>query len=112
MRFIGREQSIERHHTILSIYPLYRALPRSSSLRVRCTGSECPEGTLSCANTYCHGNIKNGNSEFAPVWNDVTNTQAACGTCHGQVVDANLRIIDKSKHINGRLEISGASRDY
>lgn len=102
-------------------------------------------GSLSCANTYCHGTFKNGNPAFAPVWNDLSGTQAACGTCHGdpsratlalrsrprtaaeggthpaetacvdchsQVVDANLRFVDKSKHINGMLEVSGSARDY
>lgn len=34
-----------------------------------------------CANTYCHGNFKNGNSGNSPVWNDPQS--AACGTCHG-----------------------------
>ena len=102
-------------------------------------------GSLSCANTYCHGNFKNGNPTFAPVWNDVTGTQAACGTCHGDpsrataalrarpktpaeggthpaetacadchspVVDASLKFVDKSKHINGKLEVFGEVRDF
>ena len=38
--------------------------------------------TLSCASTYCHGNFKNGNANNAPVWTD---SQAACGTCHGDI---------------------------
>ncbi len=40
---------------------------------------------LTCASTYCHGNFKNGNTTFAPVWNDATGSQMACGTCHGDV---------------------------
>lgn len=40
---------------------------------------------LSCASTYCHGNFKNGNRTFAPVWNDASGSQMACGTCHGNV---------------------------
>lgn len=43
-----------------------------------------------CANTYCHGNFKNGNTAFHPVWNDTTGTQAACGTCHGDVTRPTL----------------------
>jgi len=102
-------------------------------------------GTLTCSNTYCHGNFKNGNSSFAPIWNDTTGSQTACGTCHGdvtkltlaqralpktvlqggthpdstmcsdchaEVIDGNLRIIDKSKHINGFLNIDGEERDF
>lgn len=45
--------------------------------------------TLKCSNTYCHGNFRNGNN-FAPVWNDVSGTQAACGTCHGDVTKPTL----------------------
>jgi predicted CxxxxCH...CXXCH cytochrome family protein len=41
--------------------------------------------TLKCSSTYCHGNFKNGNTTFAPVWNDATGSQMACGTCHGDV---------------------------
>lgn len=100
---------------------------------------------LSCSNTYCHGYFKNGNTTFAPIWNDTTAAQAACGTCHGDVtkptlaaralpkttaqggthpnntacsnchgavVDANLNIIDKIKHINGKLNVFGGERDF
>jgi predicted CxxxxCH...CXXCH cytochrome family protein len=41
--------------------------------------------TGGCANTYCHGNFKNGNPDYVPVWNDTSAAQAACGTCHGDV---------------------------
>ena len=103
--------------------------------------------SATCGNTYCHGTFKNGNPGYAPVWNDTTGTQAACGTCHGDitrptlaekalprtdllsppgthpnvlacygchgdVVDQNLRIIDPSKHINGRLNVYGVERDF
>ena len=101
--------------------------------------------TLSCASTYCHGNFKNGNTGFAPVWNDLSGAQAACGTCHGDVtkatlaeralpltvanggthpdstacyqchpdvVDANVRIINAVKHVDGRLDIDGSARDF
>lgn len=100
---------------------------------------------LSCASTYCHGNFKNGNTTFAPVWTDASGAQMACGTCHGdiskptlaeralpktaarggthpdvltcsschgEVVDASLRIIDPVKHVNGRLNMFGQERDF
>ncbi len=101
--------------------------------------------TGSCANTYCHGAFKNGNPDNAPVWNDTSAAQIACGTCHGDVskptlaeralpktslnggthfnslvcanchpgvVDANLRIINASLHMNGKLNVFGQERDY
>jgi predicted CxxxxCH...CXXCH cytochrome family protein len=94
--------------------------------------------TLRCQNTYCHGNFTNGNQTNAPLWNDTTGAQAACGTCHGdvtqtdpalrarpkssanggthpqstacwachrEVIDRNLNFIDKSKHINGVIDV-------
>ncbi|MFI5252609.1 MAG: CxxxxCH/CxxCH domain-containing protein [Bacteroidota bacterium] len=99
---------------------------------------------ISCSNTYCHGDFKNGNN-FTPTWNDTTGSQAACGTCHGDitqsdpglrarpkstavggthpqstacwachvgVIDRNLNFIDKSKHINGKLNVFGEERDF
>lgn len=67
---------------------------------------------------------------FSPVWNKVDGTQAACGTCHmlppkghmnaGNdpaatscsschvgVVDANGKIIDTQKHLNGKANVFG-----
>jgi predicted CxxxxCH...CXXCH cytochrome family protein len=97
-----------------------------------------------CANTYCHGDFKNGNN-YTPVWNSTSTTEAACGTCHGDVtkptlaeralpktvsnggthpdekecylchdgvVDANLNIIDRSRHMDGRINLSGEDIDF
>ncbi|GEJ57084.1 CxxxxCH/CxxCH domain c-type cytochrome [Anaeromyxobacter diazotrophicus] len=36
-----------------------------------------------CSGTYCHGNMRNGNTANAPDWTKVGQQQAACGTCHG-----------------------------
>ncbi|MAT40123.1 MAG: hypothetical protein CL946_11025, partial [Ectothiorhodospiraceae bacterium] len=87
---------------------------------------------MSCANTYCHGNFTNGNNATV-TWNGTD--QAACGTCHGdpatgnplppsphppvescvgchgQTVDANQNIIDKTLHINGELNVFGSVRE-
>lgn len=35
----------------------------------------------------------------------------ACSSCHGDVVDASLRFINASKHINGKLNVFGTERD-
>lgn len=100
--------------------------------------------TSTCANTYCHGNFKNGNPTNAMVWNVFSSSSTACGTCHGNpnkptlaeqalpktsaeggthpnvltcstchgdVVDASLRIINLAKHVNGKLNVFGTERD-
>jgi predicted CxxxxCH...CXXCH cytochrome family protein len=95
---------------------------------------------LQCSNTYCHGNFKNANPAFSPSWTDTTAAATACGTCHGDtskptlaerarpggshpvstncvgchgaVVDASLKIIDKAKHMNGKLNVFGGERDF
>ena len=92
---------------------------------------------LTCSNTYCHGYFKNGNLDNKPVWNN--SSTAACGTCHGDetsplpktnsqggshinnpncyichsdVVDADLKIINPSKHIDGLLNLFGEDIKY
>lgn len=106
---------------------------------------------LTCQNTYCHGNFeflasesqypfaytgeKMEGNNFSPIWNKVNGTQAACGTCHGEinesgqlisalpkghygdfsittcvtchrsVVNENGEIIDPTKHINGIIDV-------
>lgn len=80
---------------------------------------------IECANTYCHGNFSNGNN-YTPKWTKGS-SDANCGSCHSLtpplphpqvmacfachdgVVDPRMNIIDKSKHINGKLEVYGES---
>ena len=68
-----------------------------------------------CNNTYCHGSA-------APKWTSVGTGEASCGTCHGrppalphpqvencslchgEVVDVNGVIVNKTLHVNGRVE--------
>jgi predicted CxxxxCH...CXXCH cytochrome family protein len=74
--------------------------------------------TATCSNTYCHLNA-------SPIWTQVDGSQAQCGSCHalppppphttstacqachGEVVDASYDIIDKSKHVDGIVEVQG-----
>jgi predicted CxxxxCH...CXXCH cytochrome family protein len=42
----------------------------------------------------CHGLPPTGHAAYP-----------ACSTCHGSVVDANNNIIDKTKHINGQIDV-------
>ena len=92
---------------------------------------------LTCSNSYCHGFFKNGNMNNKPVWTNLST--AACGTCHGDgtsplpktqsqggshpgatncsnchggVVDADLNIINPSKHIDGLLNLYGEDIKY
>lgn len=81
---------------------------------------------LECANTYCHGNFTNGNN-YTPKWTSGKDEAkcgschsippkaphiqvAACFACHTVTVDQSNKIIDKSKHINGKLEVYGLIR--
>jgi predicted CxxxxCH...CXXCH cytochrome family protein len=92
---------------------------------------------LTCSNTYCHGYFKNGNVDNKPVWTDPTSSECGschgdgsnpipkipsqggshptdtdCYLCHGGVVDANLNIINPSKHIDGLLNLYGNDIKY
>lgn len=78
-----------------------------------------------CSNVYCHGAFKNGNRANSPTWADTTNASDFCGTCHGAppvgthplnnacstchtgVVNTAGQIIDRTKHINGKLNVFG-----
>ena len=80
--------------------------------------------TLQCSNNYCHGGTLGGGTDTTPVWTTTDGSQVACGTCHGsppplphpqttecvachaQTVDANNKIKDATKHINGIVETS------
>jgi predicted CxxxxCH...CXXCH cytochrome family protein len=95
-----------------------------------------------CSNTYCHGAFKNGNTDNTPVWNDPSSVACGtchgdptastlfekalpggehisippggtpCSQCHGGVVDENLNFINRSKHIDGKLNLFGSDVVY
>ncbi len=107
--------------------------------------------TLTCSNTYCHGNFSASRStapieyqyayidtaivgaNYSPVWNGGSD-QTTCGTCHGSppaghiapfpvtacgnagchpgVVNASGNIADRSKHMNGRINVMGIERNF
>jgi predicted CxxxxCH...CXXCH cytochrome family protein len=80
-----------------------------------------------CKNIYCHGNFTNGNN-YSPKWTKVGQGESKCGSCHSlppkephvqvttcsichnQTVDVNLNIIDKTKHMNGKLNVFNTER--
>ncbi|MBZ0204343.1 MAG: CxxxxCH/CxxCH domain-containing protein [Ignavibacteria bacterium] len=43
--------------------------------------------TNKCSNVYCHGNFKNGNRGFEPVFNNPESV--VCGSCHGNATTGN-----------------------
>ena len=47
--------------------------------------------TISCTNTYCHGNFNGGNLNISMTWTDTSSAATACGTCHGDVTKATLK---------------------
>lgn len=53
-------------------------------------------GAGQAACTTCHG---------LPPEGHIVMPGTTCATCHGQVVDASYRIIDKSLHINGQIDV-------
>jgi len=87
--------------------------------------------TQTCSSVYCHGMFKNGNQDAAPVHNNPGSVY--CGTCHGNpatgdplpggthttiypnlnqcylchggVINENGTFKDKSRHINGIVDI-------
>jgi predicted CxxxxCH...CXXCH cytochrome family protein len=87
--------------------------------------------TQSCSDVYCHGSFKNGNLNAAPVFNNPGSVY--CGTCHGEpstgnplpggthptfypnlnqcylchggVINQNGTFKDKTRHINGIVDI-------
>jgi predicted CxxxxCH...CXXCH cytochrome family protein len=81
-------------------------------------------GTGVCASTYCHGATLDGGTNKLPVWNKVDGTQDACGTCHGNpppfphphqtpcskchdaTMNADGSFKDKTKHVNGALDLA------
>ena len=97
---------------------------------MKCSNTYC-HGNFSFAKAtsqydfaYTADNIVGAN--FSPTWNKVDGTQAACGTCHGLpptghmeatlkscgtchqgVVNDHGVIIDKSKHMNGKIDVFG-----
>ncbi len=96
--------------------------------------------SLSCADSYCHGNWSLSRSESqrmnfyvenqmrgnnaSPVWTDPETAECGtchdlppaghtpfpveqCANCHRLVVDSELNIIDKTKHVNGMINVFG-----
>lgn len=87
--------------------------------------------TLTCENTYCHGNFRGGNN-FTPTWTAVNANQDSCGSCHGlppndsthrgkgitlqtcyychsPMIGPDGAILEDSMHVTGNLVLYGKS---
>lgn len=81
-----------------------------------------------CTDTYCHGNTLPGaERRAAPVWTRVDGTQRRCSSCHGSpppdphpsegaceschadVAGPGSSIKDPSRHVNGVVDLAGAT---
>lgn len=101
-----------------------------SSTSLTCQNTYChgnfeySKANAPAQNQFAYIADKMTGNNFSPIWNKVDDTQAACGTCHGLpptghieasisacsvchrgVVDNEGNIIDKTKHINGQINV-------
>lgn len=129
--------NVSGHQYYVSSLPTNVPNPRFVSIAYR--GSTAK----GCADSYCHGSFKNGNTDNVAVWKAGAEG-ATCGSCHGDVATGNplpktsanggnhpnvqncsfchadvvsvsgttYTIIDKAKHINGKLNVYGTEVDY
>ncbi len=90
---------------------------------------------LTCSGTWCHGGAANGGAGDSgggklggrftqPIWNKIDGTQRSCDACHGApppaphpqaeaceachagVVGPNRVILDRSRHIDGKIDVA------
>lgn len=55
------------------------------------------DGSQLVCGTSCHSLPPTGHRTYS--------SNSACAICHGSVIDASLKIIDKTKHINGKVDL-------
>jgi predicted CxxxxCH...CXXCH cytochrome family protein len=114
--------------------PLFKPNPIFNSQTLKCSGTYChgnfkngngdsvyvpvwndTTGTGSKCGT-CHGDpTQTGPAAALPKTAARGGTHpnvTTCWTCHSDVVDANLNIIDPTKHINGKLNVFGQERSF
>ena len=115
--------------------PVYRPLPSYSTTNVTCGNTYChgyfksgndtlivrwtDTSSSAAACGTCHGDVSKstlaeralpGRGYHANLPSPITGAQ--CAFCHEDVVDANLIIVDKTKHVNGKLNVFGQERDF
>jgi predicted CxxxxCH...CXXCH cytochrome family protein len=106
--------------------------PTWSSSTLKCTNTYC-HGDFKNGNNYSPAwpSVGTGDARCGTCHGDVTKQTLAdralpktsarggthpnstqCSVCHVGIVDANLNIIDKAKHMNGKLNVFGDERDF
>lgn len=119
--------------------PTYTPSPSHSQAALTCSNTYChgyfKNGNLTFAPTWndttgtqgscgtCHGNtaapLDTLGTRYLPKTASQGGTHPAvaglgirCNVCHAEVVDANFRIINTAKHINGKLNVLGTEREW
>lgn len=112
--------------------PTFRPMSKWDPGTLRCSNTYC-HGYFKNGNNYSPAwtSVGTGEARCGTCHGDVTRATLAeralpktsarggthpnttqCSVCHVGVVDANLSFIDKTKHINGRLNVFGTERDF
>jgi predicted CxxxxCH...CXXCH cytochrome family protein len=119
--------------------PLYTPNPSYDRTTLKCSNTYChgyfKNGNLTFAPVWndtttasgmcgtCHGNVNAPadtlGTRYLPktasqggTHPEVAGLRIKCNVCHAEVVDANFRIINPSKHINGKLNVLGEERNW
>jgi predicted CxxxxCH...CXXCH cytochrome family protein len=66
-----------------------------------------PEATC----TTCHSSVSEGQVSAVPTGHP-SREISQCGGCHSGIVDVNGNIVDKAKHINGKVNVFGTERSF
>lgn len=112
----------------------YHPVPVYSASTTRCSNTYCHGDwkalRATSSYTFAYTDSVMSGAAFSPSWTGGT-ADAGCGTCHGLppqghmaatlqicanchtgVVNGSGAIIDKSKHINGKIDVFGTERDF
>jgi len=114
--------------------PLFKPTPAFNTQTLKCSGTYChgnfKNGNQDSVYVPIWNDTTGTGSKCGTCHGDPTQTGAAaalpktaarggthpnstnCSGCHADVVDANLKIIDPTKHINGKLNVFGQERDF
>lgn len=114
----------------------FRPAPSYSATTLTCSGTYChgnwkaTKATAPTAYAFAYTDSVMTGAAFAPSWTGgaadaacaschglppaghMPSTLTICANCHTGVVNGDGRIIDKSMHINGKINVFGTERDF
>jgi predicted CxxxxCH...CXXCH cytochrome family protein len=113
----------------------YHPVPAYSATTLKCNNTYCHGNWQAVKSTsqyaFAYADTVIVGAKYAPSWTGTTATDAGCGSCHGLpptghmaatlqicanchtgVVNGSGVIIDKTKHINGKINVFGTERDF